>query len=50
MRSFKLAAIKILRDAQAPFHYDEIVKHALEQNLKETSGATPEATMRVQIT
>jgi hypothetical protein len=49
MTSFKLAAIKILRDTQAPFHYDEIIKHALEQNLKETSGATPEATMRVQI-
>lgn len=49
MRSFKLAAIKILRDAQAPLHYDEIIKHALEQNLKETSGATSEATMRAQI-
>ncbi len=49
MTSFKLAAIKILREAKEPLHYEEITKRALEQNLIETSGATPEATMNAQI-
>lgn len=49
MVSFKLAAIKILREAKGPLHYEEITKKALEQNLIETSGATPEATMNAQI-
>lgn len=49
MVSFKLAAIKILRDSKEPLHYEEITKKALEQNLVETSGATPEATMNAQI-
>jgi len=47
--SFKLAAIKILREAKEPLHYEEITKRALEQNLVETSGTTPEATMNAQI-
>lgn len=49
MVSFKLAAIKILKEAKEPLHYDEITKKALEQNLIETSGSTPEATMNAQI-
>lgn len=49
MLSFKLAAIKILREAKAPLHYDTITKEALEQNLIETSGSTPEATMNARI-
>ncbi|MDE1817484.1 MAG: winged helix-turn-helix domain-containing protein [Thaumarchaeota archaeon] len=50
MTSFKLAALKILRDANEPLHYEEITKRALDQNLIETSGATPEFTMNAQIT
>ena len=49
MASFKLAAIKILRNSKDPLHYEEITKRALEKNLVETSGATPEATMNAQI-
>ena len=50
MASFKLAALKILREAKEPLHYEEITKRALDQNLIETSGATPEFTMNAQIT
>ncbi len=49
MASFKLAAIKILREAKEPLHYDEITKRAIEKNLIETSGATPESTMNALI-
>jgi len=49
MLSFKLAAIKILGDTKEPLHYEEITKRALEQNLIETIGATPEMTMNAQI-
>jgi len=49
MPSFKLAAIKVLREAKKPLHYEEITRRALEQNLIETSGSTPEATMNAQI-
>ena len=49
MLSFKLAAIKILREAQEPLHYEEITKRAVENNLIVTSGATPEATMNAQL-
>jgi Holliday junction resolvase len=49
MVSFKLAAIKILKEVNKPLHVDEITKLALEQNLIETSGSTPEATMHAQI-
>lgn len=48
--SFKLAAIKILREAKESLHYEEITKRALEKNLIETSGATPEYTMHAQLT
>jgi len=50
MTSFKLAAIKILREAKEPLHYEEITKRALEKNLIVTSGNTPELTMNAQIT
>lgn len=50
MPSFKLAAVKVLRDAKEPLHYKEITKRALEEALVETSGATPERTMNAQIT
>ncbi len=49
MVSFKLAAIKILKEKGKPLHADEITKIALEKNLIETTGATPEATMHAQI-
>lgn len=49
MVSFRLAAIQILREVNEPLHYEEITKKALEKNLIETSGATPEATMNAQI-
>ncbi len=49
MVSFKLAAIKILKDAKEPLHYEEITKRALKKNLIETTGSTPEATMNAQI-
>lgn len=49
MVSFKLAAIKILRESKEPLHYEEITKRALENNLIETSGSTPESTMNAQI-
>jgi len=50
MVSFKLAAIKILREAGESLHYEEITKRAIDKNLIETSGATPESTMNAQIT
>jgi hypothetical protein len=50
MSSFKLAAVKVLRDAKEALHYKEITKRALEEALIETSGATPERTMNAQIT
>ena len=49
MVSFKLAAIKILRENNKPLHYEDITKFAIEKNLIETSGLTPEATMNAQI-
>jgi len=49
MTSFRLAAIMILREAKQPLHYDEITKQAIEKNLIETQGATPEATMNAII-
>jgi len=49
MVSFKIAAIKVLRESKGPLHYDEITKRALDKGLIETSGATPEATMIAQL-
>lgn len=42
-------AIQLLREAQQPLGYIEITRLALERNLIETSGKTPEATMASQI-
>lgn len=49
MASFKLAAIKVLKEEGKPLHSKEITKKALEKGLIETSGETPEATMNAQI-
>ncbi len=45
MVSFRLAAIKILKESKKPLHYEEITNKAIEKNLIETKGATPEQTM-----
>lgn len=50
MVSFKLAAIKILRKSKEPMHYNDITREAIEQNLIETSGITPEYTINAKIT
>jgi HJR/Mrr/RecB family endonuclease len=47
--SFKEAAVKILQIADEPLSAKEITKIALEDELIETSGATPEATMAAQL-
>jgi len=49
MPSFKLVAIRVLRELKKPLHYEDITKRSLEQNLIETSGSTAEATMNAQI-
>lgn len=49
MVSFKAAAKEILHEAEEPLHYEEITKRALEGNLIETSGKTPERTMHMTI-
>ncbi|RKQ49922.1 HB1/ASXL restriction endonuclease-like protein with HTH domain [Roseivirga pacifica] len=47
--SFKDAAIKILKEAEEPLSAKEITQIALSEELIETSGATPEATMAAQL-
>jgi len=47
--SFKKAAIKILEAAEEPLSAKEITQIALNEELIETSGATPEATMAAQL-
>lgn len=47
--SFKGAAVKILKEAEEPMTAREITEIALDQELIETSGATPEATMAAQL-
>lgn len=47
--SFKAAAVKILKEADEPLSARDITKVALEDELIETSGATPEATMAAQL-
>jgi len=39
------AAYKILSEARQPLHYSEITHRALEQNLLQPTGLTPDATM-----
>lgn len=47
--SFKQAAVKILTEAKEPLSAREITEIALDDELIETSGATPEATMAAQL-
>lgn len=47
--SFKEAAIIILKEADEPLTAKEITKIALDEELIETSGETPEATMAAQL-
>lgn len=47
--SFKEAAIKILKEAEEPLSAKEITEIAMDEELIETSGATPEATMAAQL-
>ena len=47
--SFKGAAVKILKEAEEPLTAREITEIALDQELIETSGVTPEATMAAQL-
>ena len=47
--SFKEAAVRILKDADEPLSAKEITTIALDEELIETSGATPEATMAAQL-
>ncbi len=47
--SFKKAAEKVLREANAPLSPREIVERALDAGLIATEGATPDATMGAQI-
>lgn len=47
--SFKEAAVKILKEAEEPLTAKEITRIALDEELIETSGATPEATMAAQL-
>lgn len=47
--SFKQAAIKILMEAEEPLSAKEITEIALKDEMIETSGATPTATMAAQL-
>ena len=47
--SFKEAAITILKDADEPLSAKAITEIALKEDLIETAGATPEATMAAQL-
>jgi restriction endonuclease Mrr len=46
---FKKAAIKILERTNEPMSIADITKIAIQENLIDTSGETPEATMGAQI-
>jgi restriction system protein len=48
--TFLDAAYEILKQVGQPLHYREIVKRALAQELIESRGKTPEATMNAQLT
>jgi restriction endonuclease Mrr len=48
-KSFKEAAVIILKDADEPLSAQEITDIALEREMIETSGSTPEATMAAQL-
>lgn len=46
---YKSAAYKVLAEANAPLHYRDITKLALDKGLLETVGATPEASLNAQL-
>lgn len=48
-KSVKAAAIRILKEAGEPLHNKEIARRAIEHGYWRTSGKTPEATFRSQI-
>lgn len=50
MVSFRKAAIVVLKEANSSLSYIEITKRAIDRNLVETAGKTPDATMESAIT
>lgn len=49
MNSFKSAAREVLTKAEKPLHYREITEQAIQNNLLESNGKTPWATMNAQL-
>ncbi len=49
MKSFKTAAIEILKEAERPMHYREITQLALDKGILHTNGKTPEDTMNSKL-
>lgn len=49
MNSFKSAAKQILTKAAKPLHYREITEQAIQNNLLESNGKTPWATMNAEL-
>lgn len=49
MNKFRHSAIEVLKIENAPLHYKEITRLALEKSFLETDGATPDASMNAQI-
>ena len=47
--SYKAAALQALKEAGQPLHYQEITHQAVEQELINPQGLTPEATMGAQL-
>jgi restriction system protein len=47
--TYKDAAHRVLSDSGRPLHYEEITKRAIEQDLINPQGMTPEATMGAQL-
>ncbi|MEA2056755.1 MAG: winged helix-turn-helix domain-containing protein [Patescibacteria group bacterium] len=48
-KSFKSATKDVLKDAEEPLHYRDITEKSLKNNLIETNGKTPWATINVQL-
>jgi predicted ATPase len=44
-KTLREAAIRVLEEAKSPLHFQEITRRALEQNLIQPGGATPEQSM-----
>ncbi|MBU0495131.1 MAG: restriction endonuclease [Chloroflexi bacterium] len=47
--SYKEAALQVLQEAGQPLHYQEIARQAIEQELINPQGLTPDATMGAQL-